>query len=146
MRCKAIRTRWCAVTALGRSDESVRRTRFRLWPPESRLNPTLRFSQRSMRRWNRTQPRRVRIFVLMKRLVSRAAAAGALLLVFSPAIQASTNSDQVLARLISSNRGLRSFTANVNADVVMHSFPYLSANVSGVYYHKEPSRDKVVFT
>ncbi len=28
----------------------------------------------------------------------------------------------------------------------MHSFPYLSANISGAYYHKEPSKDKIVFT
>ncbi len=72
--------------------------------------------------------------------------AAALLLTLSPTGQASTNSDQVLARLISANAGLRSFTANVSADVQMHSFPYLSANLSGVYYHKEPSKDKVVFT
>ncbi len=73
-------------------------------------------------------------------------AAAAFLLTAIPAGQASTNSDQVLARLISANAGLRSFTATVNADVVMHSFPYLSANLNGIYYHKEPSKDKVVFT
>jgi hypothetical protein len=75
-----------------------------------------------------------------------AAAAAAFLLALSPAGQASTNSDQVLARLISANAGLRSFTANVSADAVMHSFPYLTANISGAYYHKEPSKDKIVFT
>jgi hypothetical protein len=81
-----------------------------------------------------------------QRIFSAAVAAAALLLTVSQAGQASANSDQVLARLISANSGLRSFTASVNADVVMRSFPYLSANLGGIYYHKEPSRDKVVFT
>ncbi|HEX5275418.1 MAG TPA: hypothetical protein VFW34_09080 [Candidatus Rubrimentiphilum sp.] len=75
-----------------------------------------------------------------------AVAAAALLLTFTPAGEASTNSDRVLARLVSANSGLRSFTANVNADVVMRSFPYLSADLGGTYYHKEPSKDRVVFT
>jgi len=81
-----------------------------------------------------------------QRFVSGAIAAAALLLSVSPAGQASTNSDQVLARLISANSGLRSFTASVSADVQMHSFPYLSANLGGIYYHKEPSKDRIVFT
>ncbi len=99
-----------------------------------------------MRRWNRTQPGGVRTCMRTQTFFSGAVAAAALLLMVSPAGQASTNSDNVLARLISANVGLRSFTAGVNADVVMHSFPYLSANLGGMYYHKEPSKDKVVFT
>lgn len=84
--------------------------------------------------------------MLIQRVSNAAAAAAVLLLAVSSAGQASTNSEQVLARLISANAGLRSFTAHVSADVVMHSFPYLTADVSGIYYHKEPSKDKVVFT
>ncbi len=99
-----------------------------------------------MRRWNRTQPGGVRTCMRTHRHFIRAVAAAALLLTLSPVAQASANSDQVLARLISANAGLRSFTANVSADVQMHSFPYLSANLSGIYYHKEPSKDRVVFT
>jgi hypothetical protein len=81
-----------------------------------------------------------------QRFFSGAVAAAALLLTVTGAGQASANSDQVLARLVSANSGLRSFTANVNADVVMRSFPFLSANVGGIYYHKEPSKDRIVFT
>ncbi len=101
---------------------------------------------RSTPRWNRTRSRRVKNFVLIQRIAIASAAAAALLLTLSPSGQASTNSDQLLARVTSANSGPRSFTANVSADVVMHSFPYLTANVSGIYYHKEPSKDRVVFT
>lgn len=92
------------------------------------------------------QPGGVRTSVSFQKLLSAAVAAAAFLLTLSPAGQASTNSDQLLQRLSSANSGLRSYTAAVSADVVMHSFPYLSAHVSGMYYHKEPSKDKVVFT
>jgi len=80
------------------------------------------------------------------RILTAFAAAAALLVALGQPLQASPNSDKLLARLISANSGLRGFTASVSADVVMHSFPFLSANVSGIYYHKEPSKDKVVFT
>jgi hypothetical protein len=84
--------------------------------------------------------------VSIARLSTAFAAAAALLLVAAPSGRAATPSNQVLQRLIALNAGLRSYTASIGADVVMHSFPYLSASVSGMYYHKEPSKDKVVFT
>ncbi len=56
------------------------------------------------------------------------------------------SSSQLLSRLVSRAESPRSDTANVHADVAMHSFPYLSPQLDGTYYHKEPSRDKIVFT
>ena len=44
------------------------------------------------------------------------------------------------------NDRLHSYTADVRADVVMHSFPYLSPSLTGTYYHKEPNKNKIVFT
>ncbi len=79
------------------------------------------------------------------RIVSGAAAA-ALLLTTAQTGQAAAPPNQALARLIALDNNLRSYTANVRADVAMHSFPYLSPTLTGIYYHKEPSKDKIVFT
>jgi len=73
-------------------------------------------------------------------------AAAALLLAMSQTGQASTPSNEVLQRLIALDGQVRSYTADVRADVVMHSFPYLSPSLTGTYYHKEPNKNKIVFT
>jgi len=44
------------------------------------------------------------------------------------------------------NPNLHAFTATMHANVVMKSFPFLSAALTGTYYHKEPDKTKVVFT
>lgn len=52
----------------------------------------------------------------------------------------------LLARMIALNPGLTSYTASIHADVHMTSFPYLNPVLDGTYYHKDPSKDKIVFT
>lgn len=52
----------------------------------------------------------------------------------------------LLARMEAVNPGLNSFTATMNAHVVMRSFPFLSADLVGTYYYKAPDKNKVVFT
>jgi hypothetical protein len=52
----------------------------------------------------------------------------------------------LLARMASLNSGLHSFTATLHAHVVMRSIPFLSADLVGTYYYKEPDKNKVVFT
>ncbi len=73
-------------------------------------------------------------------------ATAALLLAVVQVGQTDTPSSEVLQRLIALDDHLRSYTASMSADVVMHSFPYLSASLGGTYYHKEPSKNKVIFT
>jgi len=55
-------------------------------------------------------------------------------------------SGDLLARMIAVNPNLHSFKATLHANVVLKSFPFLSASLSGTYYHKEPDKSKVVFT
>jgi outer membrane lipoprotein-sorting protein len=80
------------------------------------------------------------------RFLVATAAAAMLLLAASQSGQASTPSNPVLQRLIALDDRLHSYTADVRADVVMHSFPYLSPSLTGTYYHKEPNKNKIVFT
>jgi hypothetical protein len=51
----------------------------------------------------------------------------------------------LLARMAALNAGLNTYTATMHAHVAMKSFPYLSANLDGTYYHKEPDKNKVAF-
>ncbi len=59
---------------------------------------------------------------------------------------AQASSSALLQRLIIATGGVRSYTASVHADIAMRTFPYLSPTLEGTYYHKEPSRNKIVFT
>jgi hypothetical protein len=52
----------------------------------------------------------------------------------------------LLDRMAELNPHLRSFTATLHAVVSMRSFPFLSANLAGTYYFKQPDKTKVVFT
>ncbi len=52
----------------------------------------------------------------------------------------------LLARMAEVNPNLHAFTATMHAHVVMKSFPFLSADLTGTYYYKEPDKNKVVFT
>jgi len=51
----------------------------------------------------------------------------------------------LLARMATVNTDLHTFTATMHAHVAMKSFPFLSADLSGTYYHKEPDKNKVAF-
>lgn len=53
---------------------------------------------------------------------------------------------QLLARTGALADGVRTYTANVQADIEMHSFPYLHPQLTGKYYHEAPDRNKIVFT
>jgi hypothetical protein len=66
-------------------------------------------------------------------------AAALLLLAASPG-------DDLLARAAAINPNLHTFAATLRAHVVMKSFPYLSADVSGNWYYRQPDKYKVVFT
>lgn len=52
----------------------------------------------------------------------------------------------LLARMARVNPHLKSYTAAVHADISMRTFPYLSPSLDGTYYHKEPNKDKLIFT
>jgi len=54
--------------------------------------------------------------------------------------------DDLLARMSALNPHLTSYEASIHADIVMHSFPFLAPSLDGTFYHKEPSKDKLVFT
>ena len=54
--------------------------------------------------------------------------------------------DGLLDRMASLNPNLRAFTATLRAHVTMKSFPFLSADLVGTYYYKQPDKYKVTFT
>lgn len=58
----------------------------------------------------------------------------------------SAAADDLLGRMAALNPTLRSFTATMHADVVLKTFPFLDVHLAGTYYHKEPDRNKIVFT
>lgn len=51
----------------------------------------------------------------------------------------------LLSRMAAVNSDLHSFSATLRAHVTMKSFPFLSADLVGTYYYKEPDKTKVVF-
>lgn len=72
-------------------------------------------------------------------------AAALLLASFQPG-HAASQSETALNRLIALDSSIHSYVADVRADIAMHSFPFLSPSLTGVYYHKAPNKDKIVFT
>ncbi len=54
--------------------------------------------------------------------------------------------EDLLARMAQVNPNLHTYTATLHADVKLKSFPFLSADLVGTYYYKEPDKTKVVFT
>jgi hypothetical protein len=52
----------------------------------------------------------------------------------------------LLDRMASLNPNLHAFTATLHAHVTMKSFPFLSADLTGTYYYKQPDKYKVAFT
>src|SRR6185312_11169013 len=85
----------------------------------------------------------------MKRIVSTAAAVVSLcaMLVSAllPAAAQNPSISDIISRMAAADN-VRSYTASVHADIAMHSFPFLSPSLDGTYYHKEPSKNKIVFT
>ena len=77
----------------------------------------------------------------MKRLIAAIAA----LAIYAGPSRAPAASD-LLDRMASANPGLRTFTATMHANVALKTFPFLSVQLVGTYYHKEPDQNKVVFT
>ncbi|MFI4888676.1 MAG: hypothetical protein ACHP7B_07990, partial [Burkholderiales bacterium] len=82
----------------------------------------------------------------MKRSI-RSLVVAALALAIGAGVHAPASAQpDLLARMIALNPGLTSYTASIHADVHMTSFPYLNPILDGTYYHKDPSKDKIVFT
>jgi outer membrane lipoprotein-sorting protein len=52
----------------------------------------------------------------------------------------------LLARMSEVNPSLHTFSATLHAHVVLKSFPFLSTDLTGTYYYKEPDKTKVVFS
>ena len=80
----------------------------------------------------------------MKR--SLAIATLSLLALAAPAITPARAETDLLARMASLNPNLHAYTATMRADVTLKTFPFLSTTLTGTWYHKEPDKDKVVFT
>ena len=55
-------------------------------------------------------------------------------------------SSALIQHMIANSTGVNSYTATVHADIAMRTFPFLSPSLDGTYYHKEPSRNKIIFT
>lgn len=85
----------------------------------------------------------------MKRIVPTAAAVFALcaasIVSLLPASAQNSAITDVINRMVAADT-IHSYTASVHADIAMHSFPFLSPSLDGTYYHKEPSKNKIVFT
>lgn len=82
----------------------------------------------------------------MFRLGSFFGVVATLALALTQASPAQNSADQLLQRLASQSAHVRSYTAAVHADIAMRTFPYLSPSLDGTYYHKEPDKNKIVFT
>ncbi len=54
--------------------------------------------------------------------------------------------DDLLSRMSAVNANLHSYSASMKAHVAMTTFPYISTDLNGTYYHKDPDRDKVEIT
>jgi hypothetical protein len=66
--------------------------------------------------------------------------------VFARSDSSGASAQPLLTRMIAQSGTVKSYTASVHADVAMHTFPFLSPSLDGTYYHKEPSKNKIVFT
>lgn len=86
----------------------------------------------------------------MNRIVPHTAALLALCALIASAVmpaRAQTASpNDLIRRMVAAEDDVRSYTASVHADIAMHTFPYLSPSLEGTFYHKEPSKNKIVFT
>ena len=80
-------------------------------------------------------------------MIRRLAANLAALLVASTLFAAPARAaGDLLVRMAAVNPNLHAFSATMHAHVAMKSFPFLTADLTGNYYYKEPDKYKVVFT
>lgn len=85
----------------------------------------------------------------MKSIVPKVSALFALCVLCASALLPASAQPPTIPALIAKMTAadnVKSYTASVHADIAMHSFPFLSPSLDGVYYHKEPSKNKIVFT
>lgn len=54
--------------------------------------------------------------------------------------------DDLLTKMSALNKNLHSYSATMKAHVVMTTFPFISTDLDGTYYHKNPDRDKLEIT
>lgn len=54
--------------------------------------------------------------------------------------------DDLLARAVAVNPNLRAYSATLHAHVALTSFPFISTDLTGTYYHKDPNKDKLDIT
>jgi len=76
--------------------------------------------------------------------IFRTAAALGVLALLGAGAQAAAPRD-ILSRMAALNPHLRAYEATIHVDIALHTFPYISPSLDGVYYHKEPSKDKIAF-
>ncbi|MDQ2681050.1 MAG: hypothetical protein M3Y21_08525 [Candidatus Eremiobacteraeota bacterium] len=51
----------------------------------------------------------------------------------------------MLSRMLAVNPSLHSYQAAIHVDIALKTFPYLSPSLDGMYYHKDPNKNKLVF-
>ncbi|HEY5341309.1 MAG TPA: hypothetical protein VIK27_09805 [Candidatus Aquilonibacter sp.] len=76
--------------------------------------------------------------------MQRSALIAALLLSIAP--RPLRANDDLLARMAALNPSVHSYSAVMHAHVTLTSFPFLSANITANYFHKNPDLDKVEVT
>jgi hypothetical protein len=54
--------------------------------------------------------------------------------------------DALLTRMSALNPTLHSYTATLKAHVALQTFPFVTTDLVGTYYHKDPDLDKLVIT
>ncbi|GAC1360694.1 MAG: hypothetical protein NVSMB31_20760 [Vulcanimicrobiaceae bacterium] len=47
--------------------------------------------------------------------------------------------------MVTLNSRLHAYTARIHVDIILRTFPYISPSLDGRYYHKEPSKDALIF-
>lgn len=103
-----------------------------------------------MRSPQRNPSRPVHVRRNMKRTLPYAVAVLALCALIAsaviPAHAQTVSPGDLIRRMVTAEDDVRSYTASVHADIAMHTFPFLSPSLEGTYYHKEPSKNKIVFT
>lgn len=85
----------------------------------------------------------------MKRIIPTIVALLAVLSVLAASAPARAQDAAVVSvvqHMVAADAGVTSYTASVHADIEMHSFPFISPSLDGTYYHKEPNKNKIVFT
>ena len=75
----------------------------------------------------------------------RALLAAATFVVFCGVAPTTTSRSDMLKRMTALNPRLHAYEATIHVDIALHTFPFISPSLDGMYYHKEPSKDKISF-